>query len=301
MKHLLLGFTDNRTRLVEVTPSDHASVVNAMSHLLRVLGAEEKYDMLAENYDELEAELEAISRRGLLFQQEDWSHSTAQIFRVNRRLNNFMSTARLYLDHVDHDFCTIYGRQSEQRSEYQSARSTEYDTRLGYRVCEELRNYGQHRAIPTHGLCRDSSRQAQDGHVKIVHRVSATIDLGTIRSEGEFKREILEELEAYGSNAALKPLIREYMTGVGRVHATVRRLFALSEHEWKERISWAQARFREAMADDEAELYEATIRDDVDEVISSSPIFEDFLDRLAALRTKNAGIPDLTRQVRISE
>ena len=224
----------------------------------------------------------------------------AAIHGVIRRLSNFMSSARLYLDQADHDLCVVFGKESNIRERYQSARSAAYDGRLGYRALEALRNFAQHRDIPMHGLSYNSVRKEEDGKSFALHTLRATILLPRIRKEGGFKPSVLTELESDGVEADIKPLVRDYMTGLQAVHTAVREAVAPSESAWLAEIEWARKKVRSALGDPDAKLYELIRRDEADEPLGSMQVFDEFLPRLADLRRKNVALTDLTRQFRSS-
>lgn len=300
MHYSIVAYSNGRTWNVEVTSDQHDDIKRAMLGLLRILGMEEKFDMLAENYDELEASLESASRRSTLFGRPGWGEFTAEIYTTVRRLNNFMSAARLYLDQVDHDLSSLFGKSSDERKAYNGARNAEYDRRIGYRALEALRSYAQHRDIPMHALSYNSERVEEAGRSYARHTIQPTVSLSRIRSEGNFKENVLKELEASGSEADLKPLIRDYMTGLQAVHSTLRAATQDIETQWVQRVVAAHAKVRDELEDPTARVYDLVWRGGSGEVIESTQVFDDFLGRLTALRRKNVAAYDFTRQVRSS-
>jgi hypothetical protein len=300
MLYRLHGYSAGSNRFIEITEEEHDRLKRAMDALLRLLGVEEKFDMLAENYDELEAAIESAARRSVVFGRTGWGSDVANIHTVNRRLNNFMSSARLYLDQVDHDLSQLFGSQSGVRDLFNVSRSHEYDARLGYRALEALRNYAQHRDIPVHGLSFGSKRKEEGGQGFVEHTIRVTLKLDRLREEGGFKETVLAELEATGTEADLKPLVRDYMTGLQAVHTAVRRAVASDEPGWVNEISSAKSRTCTDLGDAGAKLYNVIRRTDDDEWAGSTPVFDEFLPRLRELRQKNAAVRDLTRQLRSS-
>jgi hypothetical protein len=301
MEHLFLGVADARPHRLVVTAGEYAAVKNAVQSLLRVVAIEDRFDMLAENFDELESEMAALLRRGVVFGRPGWSESVAEIHRVNRRLVNFLSTARLYLDQVAHELSTLYGAESSAVTTFRAACSTEYDGRLGYRAMEALRNYSQHRGTPIHGLTYSSTPTGEGEEWRRLHTLRATIDLPRIAAEGGFKEPVLEELRARGDKAELKPLVREYMTGLGRLHSAVREISHGDEEAWIQALADAHRRFVEHAGTDRSRIVEGLLRGPDGAAIEKTPIFDSFLGRLRELRAKNRGIADLSRQLHSSE
>jgi hypothetical protein len=297
MHFFLSGHSKARNHTIPISESERDTILGAKDRLLRVLSIEEKFDMLAENYDELEDALERIARRSAVFGRGGWGSGVADIHLINRRLNNFMSTARLYLDQVDNEMKSIYGAESDERKRFNAVRSEEYDSRLGYRALEQLRNYAQHAAIPVHGLTHDINWKEEDGKRFIVHRVRAYIDLRKLREEG-FHKKTLVELEAQGEHADLRPLVRDYMTGLYAVHRSTRAAVEPVENQWRTDLHSAKLIVHEKLDDPDARVYEVFAQDNEDNLIRSDQVFEEFLERLDELRAKNQAQADLTISLR---
>lgn len=97
-------------------------------------------------------------------------------------------------------------------------KSQEYDSCLGYRVIEALRNYAQHRGLPVHNLQYNSTFHPDSPNDSSEHSITPSLRVSRLKEEKKFKSSVLKELEAIGDLIDLKPLVRQYMESLGRIH-----------------------------------------------------------------------------------
>jgi len=272
-----------------------------MDNLGRVFYAELRYDMLAENYDELEAVFDELSRRFVNFGLRSWADLTVGRARANRRLVNFLSTARLLLDHTDHDLCRVYGATSAQRDAYNEARRRQYDAKLGYRVLEELRNYSQHRAIPIHGISYGGELMSEDPDKRVLHTLKPTLATTQLRAEGKIKKAVIRELEAIGPEVPLRPLLREYFTSLGAIHNQLRTIYLTDEDTWHATLRSVKAEFCSKVDCKDAMVSEAAALDGSGARREGVALYDGIVSQARAWRQKNRANVDLTRRLRSSE
>jgi hypothetical protein len=123
---------------------------------------------------------------------------------------------RLVLDQADHDVSSQFGRESEQRTQFNAARSTAYDSSRGYRVIEALRNLVTHRGMPSLRLSRSHQLDAKTGQVTrtITYRFPASDLLASPKCPATIKKEFApnpaEELD-------LPAIIDDAMAAMARV------------------------------------------------------------------------------------
>lgn len=120
------------------------------------MAVEERLDLVLGNYEELEQELLNASLSEALYDDPDdpWNASMGMMQRFARRLANLLTTTRAYCDQLPHAMNALYGHDSSQSAAVKAFFHGEYDTVLGYRVCEALRNYVQHRGSPIHEMTK---------------------------------------------------------------------------------------------------------------------------------------------------
>lgn len=214
-------------RFLELTSDEHAVAKKARQRLLDALHIEQKFRLLLANYAELEEELLRLTNRELVYGKVTWSSMHDDLHEISRRLINLLTTSRLYVDQVKHDISGMYGKDSQQVEASNNVFNEQYDKLLGYRAMEALRNFVQHRSMPLHGIRYNRARTNSKSGDLCEHICTPTIGIETIDAEGGFKAQVLEELKALAeqkNELDLKPLVREYMTGLGSAHTKLRSL-----------------------------------------------------------------------------
>jgi hypothetical protein len=247
LKQAVIG----KVPVIEISEAEYLGLVEAHRCTVAALGIEERFDLVLRNYEELEAELLRISLRSGLFFEHEWSAGVRVLQDVNRRVVNLLSSCRLYLDQTPHALGEIYETFDKDSSAFEQARISAHTKRLGYRVMEALRNYVQHRGMPLQSAVR--SQQWIEAGEKTRKHIRTTIipqlSCPALRADGKFKGSVLEELEAIAETHDLKLFAREYLEGLGDIHAAVRSTLHADLQTWDGLISSAIARYREAGGD----------------------------------------------------
>lgn len=281
---------------IDLTPEEYATIRQAKRRLVLVLGIEEKFDLVLENYAEYERSLLELTLHQMLYRDLDWSSFRTDIQLVNRRLANLLSAARLYLDQSGHDLVAMYGSDSEVANGVRVERNCQYDTKLGYRVMEAVRNCAQHRSLPVHRMSYPS-RVEQPGvpQSKLRFGIIPSLDTARLDEDGEIKPRILDELKQRGTYVPLTPLVREYVDGLGRVQETLRAKTTVDVARWEAVLTRVEERAKEAL---EGSLHALSVVAEDDEGIwrEIDHIFTDLCERRRALSRKNGGLDRLSQR-----
>ncbi len=235
---------EQTSHYVTITEADFAAIKTAKSNLLEALFIEEKMDIAIENYLELENELLTSSTRRMV--QFDFSYISAQSERnlFSRRIVNLLSTCRGYLDQTRHHISNIYGGDSSVVAEFNAARKEQYDSRLGYRVMEALRNYVQHRGAPLRGVSYDHRAVEFTDGSKLRYSTKVLMSVQDLSEDRKFSRTVLGELKGMGTEIDLSPFVREYVAGLSVVHQKLRDTLRPNVANWELEIRNAMERFR---------------------------------------------------------
>lgn len=181
----------------------------------------------------------------------------------------------------------IYGDNSEEAKEFKNVCSREYDSHLGYRLMESLRNYVQHRDLPIRGITH--GHRWDDDRTQARNVVAIMLDVPNIKSDKDFKKSFREEFEALGEKVDLKPFAREYVECLGRIHTYTREVLGASLDEWKRTILDARNRYRDTTGDDE-EGASLIAYNDVNEIVERIPLMKEHIERHSWFLRKNAHI-----------
>jgi ribosome-associated translation inhibitor RaiA len=259
----------------------------AKSGLALATALEEKLNIFLENYIDFEEEILTQALRTSVFHEYEWSETSDRMYRLNRRLVNVLATGRLYVDHVSHELSAWYGNGSEASINLKNKTSEEYDTYLGYRVMAALRNYMQHRGFPIHHVRWQSRWREEDDEKICLHTVTPFFDVQALSQDKGFKKAILKELGNHGERVNIKPLLREYVSSIGRIHGFVRKLLAPEITQWEAEIQGVRQRFS---TDCEANLRGLAIVavDDAGEKTESVYVSDNAIQRRHALEKKNS-------------
>ena len=113
--------------VLTISAEEYADIEAAQHNVLLMLGIEEKFDALLQNYAELECELLRLAVEHMIFTKFEWSTFTGEIHTVNRRLANLLTLSRVYTDHAKHDLNRIYGSNNQVTAKLTAALSEAYD------------------------------------------------------------------------------------------------------------------------------------------------------------------------------
>ena len=275
--------------MAEISEQEYQAISLARRNLFEALFLEEKFDIVIENYYEYETELLSSASRFMLFGDLDPSQIQRERVLISRRIVNLLSAGRLYLDQSAHHLNNIYGGNSTASSELEREKSTEYDARLGYRVMEALRNYVQHRGFPIHSVTLSWHLVEQEpNRKKYSYTATPLIKPTELEDDSRFKRAVLEELKAIGDEVDLKPLAREYMECLSRVHNRIREILRSDVSDWETKIHSTIDRYKAAVGEQTPIIGLAIVKEIEDDMYAEEKsIFTEFLDRRRKLEKKN--------------
>lgn len=190
--------------------------------LILALDFEEALELVISNFEEFEREVFNLSHRWLTRRDIERDTMAADRLLLNRRLANLLSTCRMYMDHGKHHLGHP-ALPGGLKGAFKESLSRQYDTVLGYRVMEALRNHIQHRNIPTRGIAFPAHREEKAGHGALwSFGVQLNLDLEVL-AEDQFKRRVLQDIRNKEPEARdVVFWVREYIEAIGTVHEEVR-------------------------------------------------------------------------------
>ncbi len=278
---------------VEISREEFDQAKLAKRNLFRVLAIEDKFDLVLANYTEFERELLDLALQQMVYFDDSWSSGHFDIYRVNRRLANLLSAAKLYTDQVKHDAATLDSAEVSLAQLLDQRFSSEYDAKLGYRVMEALRNYTQHRSLPVHQLDYPSSWEPQDVPTSLVFRVVPNVSVAELREDDKVKAAVLADLKAIGELVPLTPLVRDYLEGLSAVHEEFRALTAQDVANWEAILHRIQDRGARQLEGNKNFLILAQL-DESGHSFDEDVIFEEFMNHRKELVRKNTSLARLS-------
>ncbi len=294
-----LGFQDS----LEISQAEFEAAQGSKLALTVGLGVEEKFDIVLENHADLEGHLLTMALEYSLFRgriEELLNHGRRTI---SRRMSNYLAAARLYIDQVQHDIAERLGKDGVAATRLREVMSLQYDSRLGYRTMEALRNHAQHRGLPVHAVTFPAERDERFDPARFRFGVVPSVGIPELKDDRKFKKSILSELEKRADKnglVPLMPLLREHSEGIGNIHTEVRSLLAGliqdAERLFADLKQRAIAKFGEQVP------FLAAVKYNADGTHADYEYITDaYSERRRELEEKNSDIGDLVRRYVSSE
>lgn len=140
----------------EIEDEIFVKVGNSYNACLSMIWIEEKFNIVSGNYHEWEQEIKE-SYDFFLANQNDkpdcneilQNYGMTEVVVLNRRLNNLLSTIRLYRDQVLHGLSLLEKQLfvSNLKNEFEKETNKLYDEFVSYQLMEFIRNYMQHQGL----------------------------------------------------------------------------------------------------------------------------------------------------------
>jgi hypothetical protein len=291
---------------IDIDEAEYKRIKSAITNLFELLFFEEKLDLVMENFQEYEVELLSIASRGMVFNDDDYFSMSRERYTVSRRIVNLLSACTMYLDQSVHHVNNIYGENSDQSKLLRQEIKAQYDQNFGFRAMKALRNYTQHRGFPIHAM-KFSGEWLDidiDENSRLRHSVIPLIYPSELAEDGKFKQTVLDELIAMNNQSGIdiRPLIRDYVEGIGKIHEKVREFIRPDMEKW------------EGVIDDTIKLYQnkfgagvslaglaIVVKKDDNHWTEERTIFKEFIEKRRALERKNSVFGNLRKRYASNE
>lgn len=281
---------------VPISEKEYEQIASAKAGLLESLFVEEKFDLVMDNYLELESCFLDATARMMVLRNQDYQWFQVQRNLFNRRLVNLLSACRSYIDYSkQHIHSTLRG-DDKAVMRIEAAFSLHYDNCLGYRVMEALRNFVQHQGFPIHAVEYPQSWQGEGDDSQLMFGLSLYTKTTYLREGGGFKNSVLEELESLGGRVDLKPLVRDYIAALGDIHNSMRQMLRPSHEAWDQVFLGAIDRFKSGNPSERSDVGLAAISRENDKLKHYIAVFRDIIDYRLALEGKNKNLMNLGKR-----
>jgi len=273
------------TLQVESDDSEFHEAVRARGIVLESMAIEETFDLLIKNYSDYEQDLLSNALDNMLHAPQSWVSSSELIQGVNRRLLNLLAACKIMLDHLPQRVKAITGKSAASAG-IDTIRHAQYDAFLGYRVMEALRNHIQHRGIPIRRLRHNM--ETVNETTEDVHKRSTLVpllDVEQLKADNKVKRSIVEELLARGAFVDIRPLVREYVQGLGAVQITTRDTIRNDLDRSVKVIKSIRDRWVAAGGEDESGIF--VMRSKGSRVVTRISVGTEIIDRHRSLYERN--------------
>lgn len=292
-----------RSRLwINITEVEYTTAISHIKNIIHAFELEEKFDILVGNYEELEAELLRLTVEKSIHKRSSWHDGAHNRRLLNRRLNNLLSSCRMYLDHLRHGISSIFGSNSNQFANINHTIDEQYNGSFSYRLIEVLRNYTQHRRLPI-DIERTTFIPTEYGEDKQVACVlTPQLTKANLLDDREIKAKFRPELEAQPDRIDLKLHLRNYVQSLWSIHLRVRETLGSDFDNWEETVESLIHRYQEKDDSSLIGLYVVTQSDEECPIISEKrPLFREPIKEFRQLQERNDLYPDLASSYATSQ
>lgn len=191
----------------------------AIVHLREFHRARKLIEMIERNSRELREAFSAAEQR--LGQSNVLSDVREEIeLEVNRRLLNYLTAMRLFLDQTETRLKRRYGQDSSEVRAFLDRCKKAFDSKFGYRFLYKLRNFGQHQALPIGHVKVSSSLDPQTGQVSKTLEVS--FDTSELLEQGkDVWGPVQAELRSAPPLLDVRPLVEEASEELRQIENTI--------------------------------------------------------------------------------
>lgn len=135
----------------------------------------------------------------------------------------------------------------------------------------------------------------------MLYAVSPYVEPARLREDGEFKKSVLEEMEARGDKIDLKEIIRDYVEGLSLAHSEIRNNVSHSVQRWDTIIKDAIHQYTTAYPDELTSGLCAVKRSYGGRYSDWISVFMDPLEQRKYFESKNDALVNLTKRFITSE
>src|SRR4030042_95074 len=303
MKYQLIKYVSRNKYVFNLRKADYDEYIKARNILRMAITIEEAFDVLIDNYLEFETTLLQSTNQYLVRSGKDLIEFQSERKLFNRRLINLLTTSRAYLDSTDMQLCNKFGERSTQRKKFSEKREFEYNSHLGYRVMESLRNHVQHYGCPIHLIEHSSqligniSNIQEAKNAKNRYIIQLFMNTNSLKENINFKKNILNELELISKkgNIDLRLIIREYIEALADIHLEVRKIIKSVIVESQEIIIAEKKRFNNKFSKIGPNGLVLVKIDNAKRIFLIGP-FDILLESLAVLENKNGELVYLSKR-----
>ncbi len=174
---------------MEIQESEYLLLQRARPVLNAAFSFEENYDLLVGNYLELESASLALTAQSMVRQCSEYQDLFELRAELNRRMVNFLSAARLFVDQILQRVGQCGGSSTDVKKKLEA----EYDGSFEYRFMEALRNHVQHSGSAVHSLSIGGKWLPPQERTRNVFALQAFTQKRFLILDSTFKKLVLEQ------------------------------------------------------------------------------------------------------------
>jgi len=194
----------------DLSAEEHEKLKKASCRLMQHFNDQHPLAIVALNYEDLQNQLQKLAREYEDDPSMNWIRMEMMRLTINRLILNFLSAARMFLDHSEYNLKKRYGQDSNRLERFRNACSSAYDAQFSYRFMYELRNYSQHCDMPL-GILQLQSK-SREGDSRAVERfLRISFDRDKLLKDHDWKAELRAEIRNLPSEFEINSHIHQMM------------------------------------------------------------------------------------------
>lgn len=283
MKYQIRNFNSDNNSGIVITFEDFSNITKAREALSIAFLIEQEYEVLIDSYVDFEKEIVNASIDSVMFIPLGYYDRYKYFVRFNKLLINFVTSARLYIDHTKHNISSFNKSYRIEAINISNFFSEQYNTHNEYRFMEALRNHIQHRGLPVDSISANiwvEDYKKTDSN--ILHTFDIYAEMKKLK-ENNFKKAALSGLD---EKINFKPMIRRYVECLSEIHLHIRSQISDAVLSARKLIEDFILKYKEYSNDNIIQL-EAVELDKTDNVIQSVPLMLEWDDVRIKLSIKN--------------
>ena len=294
MKYYLTRGTIGATDL-KIGKKDYEDYKESNKVLTSCLSFEKSYEIMLSNYIDLENEQLSWATLEMVRypSRDDFLNATLSL---DRRMVNFLATARLHIEHLQKRGGDCVSDQSikDAKATIESFCNIEKDNKLEYKLMWNLRNEVLHSSLPTHWV--DFSSNRTNSFDDPNPRFEYFLNFGSLKSllVKSIRQITPNELESLSNNDRidLMSVTRVYMESLSTIQVKFREYIAHSVVQARSKMEEAFHRYKKVCEDSLTglDLWKVNDSDDIVEESYLSLLYDD---RRIQLQKKNRKLVNL--------
>lgn len=198
-----------------LTSTEYEKYKKAVSTLMDINKNLDLFKVVFYNFKDYELTLNHSFKQYIENPAMDWSRMDRTILELNRRISNYLSSVRIFLDHSEYTIKKTYGKKSSIVKEFKDTCSNAYDNNFSYRFLYKLRNYVQHCGMPL-GSININSQVVNTNPTKVSHRLELQFDRDLLLKKFNWKK-LEPEIKKLPSKFDINPHINAMNESIGDI------------------------------------------------------------------------------------
>lgn len=203
-----------------ISENHYEALKRSFGCLLNAYQLEVKYDLIVSNFIELELEFNSVLVNHLVGRYPGWINHLEVQLGINRRLANFLSSCRTYVDQRDSHLVLCFAGDKGAANNVKEFAGAVYDESSDFRLMEALRNHVQHHSLAVHESKIGGSRRTNELDSDFEYKAAFYLHKEEIIKNRKFKARIRDEMP---EKVEIISAARSYMRGLNKIHIKLRK------------------------------------------------------------------------------